>query len=85
MIRESVFVCSCRLKRTVRVAYVRAWDEHEAAEIFIREMNEEGILDVSDLRVRAVSSARARAPVPELRARSSIGAPGASEGITPGT
>jgi len=80
MIRESVFVCSCRLNKTDRVAYVRAWDEDEAAEIFIHEMNEEGILDASDVRVRSVSSAR---PVPEPRARSSIGEL-ASEGVTPG-
>jgi hypothetical protein len=73
MIRESVFVCSYRLKQTVRVAYVRAWDEDEAAEIFIHEMNEEGILDASDVRVRSV---------PELSVRRSIGDPGVR--ISPG-
>lgn len=53
MFRESVFVCSCRLNETVRVAHIRAWDEDEAAEIFLHELNEEGIFDVSDLRVSA--------------------------------
>lgn len=77
MIRESLFVCSCRLKTTVRVAYVRAWDEAEAAEIFVREMNEEGILDASDVRVRSVASARLRGPGREPSG------PGAGEGITP--
>jgi hypothetical protein len=83
MIRESVFVCSCRVNQTVRVAYVRAWDEEEAAEIFIRELNEEGILDPSDVHVRSVSSVRHRALVPR-GARSSISETGAIEGVTPG-
>lgn len=80
MIRESVFVCSCRLKNTVRLAYVRAWDADEAAEIFIHEMNEEGIFEASDVRVRSVSTARSRAPI---QADSSIAEPGVSEGIAP--
>jgi len=80
MIRESVFVCSCRLKNTVRLAYVRAWDADEAAEIFIHEMNEEGIFEARDVRVRSVSIARPRAPV---QADSSVAEPGVSEGITP--
>ncbi|HSD18692.1 MAG TPA: hypothetical protein VLC54_01545 [Anaeromyxobacter sp.] len=84
MIRESVFVCSCRLNETVRVAHVRAWDEDEATEIFVHEMNDEGILDGSDIRVRSLSSARSRAPVTELRRGSSIGEPGTSEESTPG-
>jgi hypothetical protein len=84
MIRESVFVCSCRLKNTVRLAYVRAWDADEAAEIFIRELNEEGILDPSDVHVRSVSSVRHRALVPRPGARSSISETGAIEGVTPG-
>lgn len=83
MIRESVFVCSCRVNQTVRVAYVRAWDEDEAAEIFIRELNEEGILDPSDVHVRSVSSVRHRALVPR-GAHSSTSETGAIEGVTPG-
>lgn len=47
-------------------------------------MNDEGILDGSDVRVRSVSSARSRAPVPELSGGSSIGEPGTSEESTPG-
>ena len=82
MMRESVFVCSCRLNETIRVAYVRAWDEDEAADIFLHDMDEAGILDASDVHVRAVASARRRAPVPG--APSPSAEPGAWEGITPG-
>lgn len=78
MVRESVFVCSCRLNETVRAAHVRAWDEDEAAEIFLQELNDEGLFDVSDLRVSAVPIERHGAS--EQSSRASVAEVDAAEG-----
>jgi hypothetical protein len=62
MIRETVFVCSCRSGEAFRVAHVLAWDDREAADLFALEMDEEGLEEASDIMVRAAGGEHAAAP-----------------------
>ncbi|HUL60013.1 MAG TPA: hypothetical protein VLU43_12085 [Anaeromyxobacteraceae bacterium] len=57
MIRESVYLCSCRSGSTMREAYVRAWDEREAADVFVRELKDDGVRGAVDIRVRPLRAA----------------------------
>jgi hypothetical protein len=59
MVRESVFVCSARAGDSVRTAHVLAWDEREAAEVFVSELEEEDVSGATDIRVEAVRGERA--------------------------
>ncbi len=61
MIRESVYVCTCRSGDVVRTAHVRAWDEREATDLFLRELRSEGVENAIDVRVRPVRQPRSDA------------------------
>ncbi|HET7824420.1 MAG TPA: hypothetical protein VFK90_03765 [Anaeromyxobacter sp.] len=51
--REAVFECTYASSAQLRTAYVRAWDADEAADLFARELAEEGIAERGDISVRA--------------------------------
>ena len=52
MIRETIYVCTCRSAEGERTARVLAWDEREAAELFVRELEHDGATSLADVRVR---------------------------------
>lgn len=55
MIRESVFVCTYGSGEVEHVAHVVAWDDREAAELFVRELEPEvGEVAVSEVRVQPI-------------------------------
>ncbi len=55
MVRESVYLCSCRSGETIRTAHVRAWDEQEAEDLFLRELRVDGVARAVDVRVRTTA------------------------------
>jgi len=61
MKRENVYLVTCRSGSEVRQAHVRAWDEREAADVFARELDDDGVRGAVDIRVQAL---RREQPVP---------------------
>jgi hypothetical protein len=60
MHRESIFACAYGTGDDELVAHVRAWDDREAAELFVREMELESdprAIRLAEVRVRPVSGA----------------------------
>ena len=56
MKRENVYLVTCRSGSEVRQAHVRAWDEREAADVFVRELDDDGVQGAEDIRVQALRS-----------------------------
>jgi hypothetical protein len=58
MRRESIYVCTYTTGDEEQVAYVAAWDDHEAAELLARELELESegaaAVSVGQIRVRPV-------------------------------
>jgi len=54
MKRENVYLVTCRSGSEVRQGHVRAWDEREAADVFVRELDDDGVQGAVDIRVQAL-------------------------------
>jgi len=58
--REAVFECTYASSAQLRTAYVRAWDEEEAIELFAQELRTDGVAERGDISVRARAGGRRR-------------------------